>query len=290
MNEHDALTFTQRYGYEEIPHPLRLGELPKNVRVQIWNTLYVHLENTSEYSWDVGRLIGGPWRSILMRLYVRYDNKPLNKWNGAFDAWCIDLQQRFEGDSFQRVFKLIEFILRDRECPSKFILQIANLFRGFHLAYRIDFGPPPAIVQATTLEEGDELTGNLKALRTTGLHAASAHLRRASKCINDGDWAGSVRESIHAVESVAKKIDPGGGNTLGDVLKSLQRRGVLQHPALAEAFSKLYGYTSSEQGIRHALLDEGKANVTIDEALFFLGACASFASYLWRRHKAANTP
>ena len=32
------------------------------------------------------------------------------------------------------------------------------------------------------------------------------------------------------------------------------------------------------------------ADVTIDEAVFMLGACASFASYLWRKHQAATAP
>ena len=111
-----------------------------------------------------------------------------------------------------------------------------------------------------------------------------AHLRRASECINAGDWAGSVRESIHSVESVARQLDSGAAKTLEPALKSLEKRGAL-HTALKDAFSKLYGYTSDEQGIRHALLDQPEANVGIDEAVFMLGACASFASYLWRKHQ-----
>ena len=52
-----------------------------------------------------------------------------------------------------------------------------------------------------------------------------------------------------------------------------------------QAFSKLYGYTSDEQGIRHALIDNPQANVGQDEAIFMLGACASFSSYLARKHR-----
>ena len=53
-----------------------------------------------------------------------------------------------------------------------------------------------------------------------------------------------------------------------------------------EALLKLYGYTSNEEGIRHSLIDEGQANVGMDEAIFMLGACASFSSYLLRKYKA----
>ena len=50
-----------------------------------------------------------------------------------------------------------------------------------------------------------------------------------------------------------------------------------------QGLEKLYGYTSDEQGVRHSLLDQGQSNVGQDEAVFMLGACASFASYLWRK-------
>ena len=166
---------------------------------------------------------------------------------------------------------------------------MSTVFSSCRLAYTIDMGPPVAILPAATSEEGDRLTESLSELRMAGLTASTAHLQRASKCINDGDSAGSVRESIHAIESVARQINPKASKDLGDALASLERQGAL-HPAFKQAISKLYGYTSDEQGIRHALLDKGQANVTIDEAVFMLGACASFASYLWRKHTAATAP
>ena len=162
-------------------------------------------------------------------------------------------------------------------------------FTSCQLAYVIDAAPPAAILQAATPEEGERLTENLSQLREAGLSASTTHLRRASGRIHDRDWAGSVRESIHAVESVARQIDPKASKDLGAALASLERQGAL-HPAFKQAIGKLYGYTSDEQGIRHALLDKAAANVTIDEAVFMLGACASFASYLWRKHKAADAP
>ena len=114
---------------------------------------------------------------------------------------------------------------------------------------------------------------------------SAAHLKKAAECINGQDWAGSVRESIHAVESVARQLDPKASNELGPALKSLEKE--RNPPSGAQVgIHKLYGYTSNEQGIRHALLDQDSANVGMDEAVFMLGACASFSSYLWRKHVA----
>ncbi len=194
-----------------------------------------------------------------------------------------------EKAAFHYVFSLIEYIMRHRSCPASFIANMYFAFTSCQLAYVIDAGPPIAILQAATPEEGKRLTQSLGELRKAGLHASATHLRNASNCINNGDPAGSVRESIHAVESVARQIDPKAAKDLRAALTSLERKGKL-HPAFKQAISKLYGYTSDEQGIRHALLDKAEANVTIDEAVFMLGACASFASYLWRKHKAADAP
>ena len=144
-------------------------------------------------------------------------------------------------------------------------------------------------IPAVTPEEGGAVVEALQTLGKAGLGGAASHLRNASECINARDWAGSVRESIHAVESVARQLDPAASRTLQPALTSLERSGTL-HPALKEAFNKLYGYTSDEQGVRHALLDRPDHNVGMDEALFMLSACASFASYLWRKHTAGETP
>ena len=38
------------------------------------------------------------------------------------------------------------------------------------------------------------------------------------------------------------------------------------------------------------MLAPADSNVGVDEAVFMLSACASFASYLWRKHMAREAP
>ena len=87
---------------------------------------------------------------------------------------------------------------------------------------------------------------------------------------------------------MARRIAPG-SNTLGAALSNLRNQGLLEHPALYQGLERLYGYTSDEQGVRHSLLDQGQSNVGQDEAVFMLGACASFASFLWRKGLASGS-
>jgi hypothetical protein len=66
---------------------------------------------------------------------------------------------------------------------------------------------------------------------------------------------------------------------LGDALKTLKNNQSINIPtALNEAFSKIYGYTSSKDGIRHALADI--PNVGEEDARYMLIVCSAFVNYL----------
>ena len=280
------LNFSQAQGYEEIPGPLRLQELPREARTQIWNVFYRHLDESSE-TWSLGgHWIGGVWKEILKAKHVSHDILPLDEWSADFRPICQRLRHGIETLPFNKVFDLLLFVIRHPQCPSVFIGRMKDVFTGSRLAYKIDEGKPPTIVPAVSEIEGRTVIESLKTLREAGLRGSAEHLRNACDCVNKGDWAGSIRESIHMVESVARMLAPG-AKTLKPALASAKERGGL-HPALKDGFNKLYGYTSNEQGVRHPLLDNDKAQVGMDEAVFMLGACASFASYLWRKHAAGE--
>ena len=278
------LSFSQAHRYEEIPGPLKLEELPTDARTRIWNLLFVHLDKSKATDDFFGNSwVGREWKYIWRAAHANFHISPLDEWTSDFWPACKKLREYIEMRPFNKVFDLIQFVLRHPRCPPVFAKEMKRTFSECGLAYTIDAGPPPTIVPAVTPEEGATVVEALQTLRESGLEPSASHLQEGAACINRGDWAGSVRESIHAVESVARQLDPKAAKTLGPALKSIERRGAL-HSALKKAFGELYGYTSGEQGIRHALLDQTKARVGQDEAVFMLGACAAFASYLWRKH------
>ena len=283
------LSFSQAQGYEETPGPFRLEELPNDARTGIWNLIFDYIQRSQTTGGldvlDGGPWIRGAWREILLAKHRHFEHRPADDWNPEFSRIRKELREYIEKQPFNQVFDLIQFVLRQRACPPSFAARMRNLFTQYRLAYAIVAAPLPTIVPAVTPEEGSAVVDAFRTLRQAGLNGSATHLAAAAENINAGDWAGSARESIHAVESVARQLDPEASQTLGPALDSLEKRGAL-HPALKVAFSKLYGYTSKEQGIRHALLDRTDARVGRDEAVFMLGACASFASYLWRRHAA----
>jgi hypothetical protein len=108
----------------------------------------------------------------------------------------------------------------------------------------------------------------------------SLHIKQALDLFADRkspDYRNSIKESISAVESMCKLITGDDKATLGTVLKRLEDK-VGLHRALKKAFDSLYGYTSDEGGIRHALLEE--SDLKSEDAYFMLVTCSAFINYL----------
>ncbi|MDH3236618.1 MAG: hypothetical protein OEQ29_24125 [Alphaproteobacteria bacterium] len=82
------------------------------------------------------------------------------------------------------------------------------------------------------------------------------------------------------------KLNGGGKDSLGKALKAIREK-IGIHPSLEAGFQKIYGYTSDEGGNRHALLED-RAKVDQHDAVFMLGACASFVTYLIGKGRAAG--
>ena len=276
------VSFSQAQGYEPLPQPLNLEELNRRGRVQFWNVFYeTFIEPDDEDEIDEDELSDLSF-SLHMDFFGGAIDEAPSYWN-YFD----EFKEYFMEREFNKIFDLLTFLMRHKVCPEAFKSKICDVFRQCQLAYVIDTDSSPTVYRASTPEEGQATIDAWRVLRECGLDGARQHLMQSSVFINRGQWAQSVRESISAVESVARQIAPG-TNTLGAALDKMRNQGLLEHPALYQGLDRLYGYTSNEQGVRHSLLDQGQSNVGQDEAVFMLGACASFASYLWRKGLASS--
>ena len=184
----------------------------------------------------------------------------------------------------------LEAIINDRELRGDFAERIGHSFKTHGAAYWLDTSRYPyRFIPSTSKEQGEATRQAIETVEQSGIATgATTHLREATEHLNAGRYANSISDSIHAVESVARVIDPKASMTLSPALDSLEKAGLLNHSALKDAFNKLYGYTSNEQGIRHSLLEKDAADVGLDEAMFMFGACAAFATYLVNKHLNVN--
>ena len=172
----------------------------------------------------------------------------------------------------------IEFFIRHPNCSHQFRSDISEAFVSCKSAYRV---VQNTIVPIANEQQAEAVAMAMEASGSRGLESSKAHIMSAVTMLRTEDWAGSIRESIHACEAAAIRI-AGDGKSLGDALNRIEKSGRL-HGALKKALSSLYGYASDEEGIRHALVFKDKSSVDEHDALFMLGACASFVSYLIAR-------
>jgi hypothetical protein len=107
---------------------------------------------------------------------------------------------------------------------------------------------------------------------------ARVHLLSAGELLTAGNWAESIRESIHAVESVVRALEPD-ASSLAKALSNQEKSQKIQ-ASLKAGFGSLYGHSSDEKGIRHPLIDEPVAAVDETDALYMFGACGAFVTYL----------
>lgn len=266
-------TFSQRKGFKPVSEVIQIDSMNEALRNSLWNALDVLLWSTPAF---VHRQYGDPHiMSLSKLLWLHYFKKPID--SRPIRSWEIlsEIRSYFFSCGWYEVYDFLEFIVATYKDSKQ---NLAGIFNGVLerelSGYRFVSGHLVDITNQQELEMLDQ------ALRDTRFAGVSAHLQRAMELYADRnlpDYRNSIKESISAVESMARVVSESPKATLGDALKVIEKTRRL-HSALKEGFLKLYGYTSDEQGIRHAMLDE--PNLTAPDARFFLLSCTSFVNYL----------
>ena len=271
--ERRNLDFLQAEGFAPLPRPLNLKEISQEMRAAIYDTLKNNIDSSAS---PHQIFLDHPWKTIANDIYARH----IHGIGGEMGYkelinYLSSLIKEKSPDAYAKICNFLQFIMRHKLCEDILIQQLKQDFERCRAAYFIDDSILPiTILPKSFPEEGEAITESIKTLKEKGQEGALQHIRQAGVAINKEEWADSVKESIHAVESAARKIS--GKKSLEKALDSIDNL----HPALKGGLNKLYGYTSDEQGIRHALIDKDSPNVKEDIAIYMYGACASFASYL----------
>lgn len=274
----ENLTFEQAEGAEPLPRQLQLGEITNEARAVLFNCFYKQLKG------DYNNHLQDPWRNILYDNHVYRDHLMADEFDIRLHSVTRYLKGIFESQNYIGIFGFSQFVLRHPAVPDDFYKAIDRALEHTRCAYRV-IGRR-TIAPVASPEEKDTLERALVDLAATEFRGAREHLRKAAEMATAGKWADCVRESIHAVEATARSLAPS-ANTLEPALQRLGEVAYI-HQALKRGFASIYGYTSDEKGVRHSFLENDSAKVDETDALFMLGACAAFVSYLINKGRAAG--
>ncbi len=188
-------------------------------------------------------------------------------------SWQYVRDQYFAA-KWHQVFDYVEYFIHsevlDEELVNAILEREAAAYRTIDgmICEVTDAGEIATINQALALEDK--------------FKPVADHFRTAAERLSDRinpDYRNSIKESISGVEAMAQIVSGGKADTLGRLLSRLERDQNM-NGALKTGFSSIYGWTSDDKGIRHAMAFPDQQPVNQADAKFFLIACSAFANYL----------
>lgn len=217
-------------------------------------------------------------RDIPLYISGRYN------FNEVFD----NIYNIFSMESYEEIFTFIEGMIKCFEFIDKNMKNYLNLkkdyenkiqkvFKEENVNYKIIDSKITDIVDEEQIKSiGETLNNPYKVV--------SEHYSKAiEQLYSVKDYANSIKESISTVEAMCQIIN-GSKETLGKALNNLK---IEIHPALKSAYSSIYGYTSDENGTRHAN-GIGEKKATFEEAKYMLVSCSAFVNYLKENYEKEN--
>ena len=270
------MRFSQRHGYTPVRNAVQFESMDGDLRTSLWNVTYQLLGNPRS---DRQRMPDSLFAKMYADLWANFFKLPLDEFDPRYlDRLLSRLKSLFFHDLWHKVYDVLEFVANQNIFPvsvmQEFWGEINSCLEKESSGYRF---VGEVISPITDQAELDEIDAAL----TEATGGASEQLGRALQLLSDRqspDYRNSIKESISAVEGQVKITLEAGKGTLGELLRHLEQKAPL-HPALKAGFSGLYGYTSDEGGIRHALMEDSRT-VTFEEAKFMLVACSAFINYV----------
>jgi len=275
------MKFSQRIGEQSISKTLQIKSINKDLQCALWNVFYAKALcfNKRDYFPNAGvfNLYKEIWANLLKR---QLDSIPYG-WDKAME----EIKEAFYKLEWFGVYDFVEFIVNNVETMEKvhrgakneLIIVFNNVLEREFSAFRFINGILSPISNKEETEEIKTALNNSNSGKLSGVHE---HIKTALINLSNKtnpDYRNSIKESISAVESLAKLITNDSNATLPQALKKINAH-INLHQAQVDGFIKIYAYTSDKGGIRHSLTDED--NTDFEDAQYMLVSCSAFVNYL----------
>ena len=275
------MSFSQRAGLEPAMKIVQKKSIDQELANSLWNAITMTYIDTVEFkggAYDAAKYSNRA--TMLESLWVDLFKKPIDEMPFAFTNIIKLLKKIFFNATWNKKLELVEAVLDcgPPELGQKFTEMCNEFLKRENSAYRFVSG------KITEITSDIEIEAIESAISSSGrFGGAKKHLETALAHMNSWDapdYRNSIKESISAVESVAKVLSGKDKVTLGNALKLLEKNEDI-HKAQKDAFSALYGWTNDAGGMRHALMDE--STLQKSDALYMLVTCSAFVNYLISR-------
>ena len=276
--------FSDRIGVTQPVTLIQVDSMNEELQNSIWNVILMilHVEDNPPY---LARAV-----QVIAREFLKTPVDALPDQRYYRHVW---LKEFYYALDWYEVYNFLEFLVNNVSSIDgggsvqlgRWISIFDDVLKRELSGYRFIEGvlaPISSEAEVASIEEA------IAEAERTGLNGVRAHLTTSLELLSqrpDPDYRNSIKESVSAVESAANCITGSESGGLKKALSKLSTESEI-HGALKEGFEKLYGYSSDEDGIRHAILKE--PNVGYDEAKFMVVACSAFVHFLIAKAEAAS--
>ncbi|KTD25148.1 AbiJ-NTD4 domain-containing protein [Legionella maceachernii] len=264
--------FSERNGL--ITKPLQKNEINDQLKNRLWSLIYTLFTNQiipeitgydhDHWSKEFEKITKQCWGDFF---FLQMDMFPYDP-----DRFIKRIKLEFFNLSWEKIYDLLEFFAKNLSNKKSFIFDCNQILEQENSAYRF---VDTAIVEIISQKEIESLECSL----TSPYWQVNEHINKAIGFLSNRlapDFKNCVKESVSAVEALAKIITKKPNGTLG---KLAQNPNLKLPNTLQEAIKKIYGFASDKGGVRHANKDEA-GDLTYHDALFIAITCSAIINYI----------
>ena len=275
--------FSQRYGFAKVRDKLQIESMDEGLKNRLWNivkkfyinTLIGHLDIAYQtIKCDEGEIRNFNDKIFVSKLYDQFFKTSEEPLTYSKNKIKNDLKNKFYRLAWYEIYDFIEYvadIYHNKEYSNYFRQEVNKILEEEMSGYRFVDNYIAPIIDEVEIKEVEE------ALESAYLPVRK-HLSNALELLSDREspnYQNSIKESITAVESVAKIIS--GKET--DLAQCLKYIDLGLNKAFKTSMAQLYSWTNKEDGIRHGHTGE-ELKTSFEEAKYMLVTCSAFVNYL----------
>lgn len=277
------MKFSEREGIVKVKDVMQLDGMDNDLRNSLWNKFQIHILNKSNHHTSGGSVL----EKFYHDLWGDFFKKPIDEIPRIQSQTKITIKAWFFKANWYEIYDFLEFIVNNdisiiaqqftEDCNTVLLREMSG--------YRFIKNVLSKITSSEEIQEIEEAISNSNNRNFAGV---KIHLESALKKLSDKkhpDYRNSIKESISAVEAVAKIISKNSKDSLGAALDKIKSK-INLHPSLEKGFKQIYGYTSDADGIRHALTEQSTCD--FEDAKYMLVSSSAFVNYLISKCEKSN--
>lgn len=229
-------------------------------------------------------------RFVVCEIQDDFFGRPIDEIGWETNRFINNLKVNFPRQNWAAFYDLVQFLAdfskstepgepysQVRMHAEYFIAEANKILEVEKSAYRFIGGELVEITSEVEIHEIETAVASQMPFDASKEHLTAA-LQLFGKRDNP-DFRNSIKEAISAVESALSHINGEKSKSLVDAIAKAEKNGIIFPPALKEGIKKIYGWTSDENGVRHALFDVD-TQVGDAEARFMIVMCSSLVNFL----------